>query len=84
MSKSLKKEVCESKKRANELVLKDMEERLTEDTANLWELVELKPWKVKLLIHDSANSHVKKGIRETATKAGVTVEVVKDAVMMEH
>ncbi|VVA29060.1 Hypothetical predicted protein [Prunus dulcis] len=61
-----------------------MEERLTEDTANLWELVELKPWKVKLLIHDSANSHVKKGIRETATKAGVTVEVVKDAVMMEH
>ncbi|CAB4289332.1 unnamed protein product [Prunus armeniaca] len=55
-----------------------------EDAANLCELVELKLWKVKLLIHDSADSHVKKGIREMATKAGLTVKVVKDVVMMEH
>ncbi|KAL6269299.1 hypothetical protein ACE6H2_026210 [Prunus campanulata] len=85
-SESLKKEGCESKKRANEIILKDMEERLKkqqeamegsiaslrseskvavetkEDTANLCDLVKLKPWKVKLLIHDSALSHVKKGI----------------------
>ncbi|CAL9020377.1 unnamed protein product, partial [Prunus brigantina] len=94
ISDSVKKKVCESKKRANEIILKDMEERLKkqqeameesiaslrseskvavetkEDAANLCELVKLKPWKVKLLIHDSAHSHVKKGIRETATKAG--------------
>ncbi|KAI5312390.1 hypothetical protein L3X38_041563 [Prunus dulcis] len=88
MSESLEKEVCESKKKDNEIILKDMEERLKkqqedmeesiaslrseskvavetkEDTANLCELVKLKSWKVKLLIHDSAHSHVKNGIRE--------------------
>ncbi|CAB4289373.1 unnamed protein product [Prunus armeniaca] len=84
MSDSVKKEVCESKKRANEIILKDMEERLKKqqeameesiaslrseskvvvetkkDAANLCELVKLKPWKVKLLIHNSTDSHVKK------------------------
>ncbi|PQM35628.1 hypothetical protein Pyn_05864 [Prunus yedoensis var. nudiflora] len=40
-----------------------------EDAANLCHLVKFTPWKVKLLIHDSAPPYVKTSIRETASEA---------------
>ncbi|PQQ13559.1 hypothetical protein Pyn_34241 [Prunus yedoensis var. nudiflora] len=58
--------------------------RNEDDAADLCDLVRLKYWKVKLLVHDSTPSPVNSLIWVEAQKVGVTMKQVKDNVMLEH
>ncbi|CAL8174137.1 unnamed protein product [Prunus armeniaca] len=55
-----------------------------DDAVDLCDLVRLKYWKVKLLVHDSTLGPVKFLIWVEAQKVGLTMKQVKDNVMLEH